>query len=80
MFRHEIKLDQALILKLENFFLFPATIYAKSWLTCANAANAANNDLKFYKEIIAYREINTNISEIAEKKFKNHLWYLGMVN
>ena len=47
------------------------------WFRAPNSVMAPNEDLKFIKNIIKYRQIDQNISEKALGKYLNHLWYLN---
>lgn len=77
VFREQFKLTTKELNNLEQFCLFASIIYVKAWLSSPIPSDAAINDLNFFKNIKHYIKVNEKISKMAEKKFKNHLWYLG---
>ena len=60
--------------------IFLVRIYIKFWFSATNAIEAPRLDLECLKSFYAYRNINSDISEIGLKKFSNHLWYLSPEN
>lgn len=62
---------------LTEFNLFVVKIYLKNWFFCTVPSYAPLNDLNMIKDLVQYGAINKPISDIAIKKLKDHLWYLG---
>ena len=64
------------ISKLRRFCTFSALIYCPWWFSCSSAVDAPSNDLKLYKSILKYSEIDEVVSNSAKKAFQCHLWFL----
>lgn len=62
---------------LREICIFLVRLYVKAWFRCTIGVEAANNDLNFLKDSVAYSEIDRDISKIVLKKICNHLWYLS---
>lgn len=77
MFRDEFHLTASEKKSLTEICLFIVKIYVKAWFMSPLAAAAPEHDLKFLKSLHDYREINSTVSQIAIKRFSNHLWYLS---
>lgn len=52
-------------------------IYIKYWFECSVPTKAAVNDLKLYKELIEYEEIDKPIADAVIQVLSRHLWYLS---
>ncbi len=62
--------------KIRTFAIFITHIYAKWWLTCEKAVDAAWNDLKLYHHLQAYKAVDEGIAASAIKALERHRWYL----
>lgn len=67
---HEIK-------KLYSLCKFIVFVYIESWYEAPLAISAPNNDLKLFRKLYDYSNIDSKISVVTIKKLKNHLWYLS---
>ena len=77
LFREQFILSHRNLNAMRDICLFLIIIYVSMWFRAPNSVMAPNEDLKFIKNIIKYREIDQNISEKALGKYLNHLWYLN---
>lgn len=64
-------------LQMSQFIVFS---YIEAWFTSPFPAKAPYHDLHFVKKLEDYKNIDAEISKVAIKKFKNHLWYLSAEN
>ena len=62
--------------KLRAFAVFVTHLYVPWWLTCRQAVDAPYNDLKLYKNLLAYQAVDATISAAALRAFQRHEWYL----
>lgn len=62
---------------LERFVLFGAFLYVKNWFEAPISANAAFNDLAFWKEAGKYRTFDKEIAITIKKALQPHLWYIS---
>ncbi len=62
--------------KIRAFAIFITHIYAKWWLTCEKAVDAAWNDLTLYHHLQAYKAVDEGIAASAIKALERHRWYL----
>ncbi len=62
--------------KIRAFAIFITHIYAKWWLTCEKAVDAAWNDLTLYHHLQAYKAVDEGIATSAIKALERHRWYL----
>lgn len=77
LFSDQLNLDRKTIEALEKLCVFIVCIYAKSWLTCRFASEAAVLDIDFLKNIRAFRSIDKPVQEAVQEKFSRHTWYLS---
>jgi hypothetical protein len=77
LFRHQVQLNHREETALKDICCFVVTCYAQNWFTCIDLIEAPLNDIIFLKKIMSYKDINPSISNIAIKKFCNHLRYLN---
>lgn len=61
---------------LAEISIFIVKFYVKAWFTAPNPITCPNNDLKFFQDLIAYKNKNEKVAEAALDKITNHLWYL----
>jgi len=61
--------------QLRDICIFIVKVYVESWFRCPNAVAAPFNDFIFLKALADYPD--PIISEVALRKFCNHLWYLS---
>jgi hypothetical protein len=52
-------------------------LYAQYWFTCQIAADAPYNDLKFFKKLVQYAEVDPEVSAATVRTFRRHVHYLG---
>lgn len=76
MFREQFSLSKGELDGLREVCMYVIVIYVKIWFPATLAAKAPSNDLQLLKDLINYREINIEVSKVAQKKMLNHLWYL----
>jgi hypothetical protein len=57
---------------------FYYNVYIEKWFRSHVAIEAPCQDILFIQSLINYENINKQISNIALKKFCNHLWYLNL--
>ncbi|XP_010873297.2 uncharacterized protein LOC105013451 isoform X3 [Esox lucius] len=62
--------------EIRAFAFFVTHIYAKWWLTCEKAVDAAWNDLTLYHHLQAYKAVDEGIAASAIKALERHRWYL----
>ncbi len=62
--------------KIRAFAIFITHIYAKWWLTCEKAVDAAWNDLTLYHHLQAYKAVDEDIAASAIKALERQCWYL----
>ncbi len=62
--------------KIRAFAIFITHIYAKWWLTCEKAVDAAWNDLTLYHHLQAYKAVDEGIAASVIKALERHRWYL----
>lgn len=60
-----------------EFCIFVVKVYVKQWITCKSAIQAPVNDLRFLRNLRAYRQQNEVIGKAAIEAFLRHLWYLS---
>lgn len=77
LFRKQLKLKSKVEKSLSEICIFIVLIYVRAWFTCPLAPAAPNHDLQFIKKLQDYKLIDSNLSQVSLKKFKNHLWYLN---
>ena len=77
LFRSEFKLTVTEEKNLKEFCMFACLIYVKAWISSPDTIDAAVNDLILFRQMKQYSSVNKIISDMAIKKFQNHLWYLG---
>ncbi|GBP37235.1 hypothetical protein EVAR_35668_1 [Eumeta japonica] len=62
---------------LQDYCLFIAVIYVKSWLGCSLAVKTPYQDLCFLKRLMEDETVDKLISKAALSGFSQHLWYLS---
>lgn len=77
LFRHQLDLDDSLVIKLKRISIFVCCLYIRYWNKAPNVLNAPKNDLSFMQQLQLYKEYDREVAEAAIKGFKDHLWYLG---
>ena len=80
IFRNEFPLNQEEYSSIRDTCVFLINIYIEPWILTPMAAMAPRVDLEFIKNIIHYKNVNEEISDVALKKIVNHLWYLSPEN
>lgn len=68
-------MDARTLTFIREIIKFLLKVYQKFWMRCPNATMAPYDDLQLLKEIVEYRSINAEISNIAFASFSKHLWY-----
>lgn len=77
IFRSQFKMSSKEIQALRRINIYTIRYHVKAWFRCNYAINAPSHDLSFMKNLYEYRKIDREMSELAVKKFCNHLWYLS---
>lgn len=77
LFQEQFSLSRTEASGLRHICIFIVLVYIKAWYCAPSAIQAPRQDLEFMKDLLNYKKINKNISEVASKKFSNHLWYLS---
>ncbi|CAH1114867.1 unnamed protein product [Psylliodes chrysocephalus] len=77
LFQEQFSLSRAEAPGLRHICIFIVLLYIKAWYCAPSAIHAPRKDLEFMKNLLNYKKINKNISEVASKKFSTHLWYLS---
>lgn len=60
-----------------NICIFTVFLYVKAWFQAPHVPSATRTDLELLKDIVRYKEKNSEIAEITLKKLLGHLWYLS---
>ena len=76
LFSHELAYSTAIQSKLERIVTFLALFYTCHWMTATIAADAPINDLLFMKDMIQFRQYDSQLSTAVLNKMQNHTWYL----
>lgn len=77
MFKGQFKMSSKEVQALRRIIVYTIRYHVKAWFLCTHAINAPNHDLSLMKSLYEYRKIDREMSELAVKKFCNHLWYLS---
>lgn len=77
MLKDEFKMSKKEVQALRRIIIYTIRHHVKAWFSCTDAIRAPNHDLNFMKDIYEYRKIDQEMSNLAVKKFSNHLWYLS---
>lgn len=77
LFQEQFSLSRTEASGLPHICIFIVLVYIKAWYCAPSAIQAPRQDLEFMKDLLNYKKINKNISEVTSKKFSNHLWYLS---
>lgn len=77
MFKSQFKMSSKEVQALRRIIVYTIRYHVKAWFLCSYAITAPNHDLNFMKSLYEYRKIDREMSELAVKKFCNHLWYLS---
>lgn len=79
-FQDQFKLTQKERSGISDICLFIVKLYIKAWFNAPYANKAPFLDLELCKELIEYKNIDKEISEVSRNKLINHLWYLNPAN
>jgi len=77
LFREQFKLTSQELQALRRDCLFNLTIYVKAWLSAPRSYDEQLNDLCLLHSLESYAEIDSQVSEVALRKMRGHLWYLS---
>lgn len=77
IFRQEYKLNKREYDSISDICIFIVRCYVRAWFNAPNACFAPRQDLQFLHDLYAYKTIDEKLSEVTQKKFINHLWYLS---
>lgn len=77
MFKSQFKMSSKEVQALRRIIVYTIRYHVKAWFLCTYAVTAPNHDLNLMKSLYEYRKIDREMSELAVKKFCNHLWYLS---
>ena len=76
-FRSQIQLSRMEIDVLRRICLFICTVYVSFWFAAAQATAAPTNDLLMLQLIEDYKQVDSKVAAVAEKKLRLQLWYLS---
>ncbi|KAL4103442.1 hypothetical protein QTP88_018819 [Uroleucon formosanum] len=76
LFSEQFKLNSKEKNIIYDICIFIVRIYVKYWFSSPVAAFAPSLDLELFKNLILYKKIDPDISNITIKKLSGHLWYL----
>lgn len=77
LFRNEFQLSTLEINGLRRICIFIVEVYVEAWFSAPLAVEAPYQDFVFLRKLENFKNIDAEISLVALKKFKNHLWYLS---
>lgn len=77
MFASQFKLEQTELNALRDVCWFIIKFYVEIWFQCTKPLRAPRLDFQFSKDILAYRSIDKETSEVVLKKFRTQSWYLS---
>lgn len=77
LFRESFKLTAKEEKELIDICIFLVDVYLTAWFTASLSSKVPHNDLSFVQQLHAYQSTDPVISEVALRKFCNHLWYLS---
>lgn len=77
LFRHQLDLDDNLIIKLRRASIFICCLYTRFWNRASDVFNAPKNDLCFMQQLQLYKDYDRDVAEAAIRALNDHLWYLG---
>lgn len=80
LFREEFDMVDCERIGVRDICIFVVKIYLKVWFKASVAVEAPMQTLTFLKNLHAYSNIDTHISNEAIRKLCNHLWYLSPEN
>ena len=69
-------IDNSNLQGLRHICLFIITIYVKVWLKALNSSDAPYNDLCLLQTLESYGAVDKQVTDIAIKKMRGHMWYL----
>ena len=75
-FSEQLDLDPDMVSDLKRFCSFFVTLYIPHFLSSSIGADAAINDLTFYKQLFDYRTVDPGLAEAALSVMARHGWYL----
>ena len=79
LFCEQFKLTSQELQALRRICLFTLTIYVKVWQSAPSSCDAPLNDLCLLQSLESYAEVDSQVSEVALKKMRGHLWYLSEI-
>lgn len=67
---------EKLLRNLEKMTKFICFIFARYWMECTKAADAAVNDIQLYKDLESFQQFYPEVATAALKKVRLHTWYI----
>ena len=77
LFAGQLGYDDDMVLKLQRMTQLIALLYVCAWLSAPIAANAAQNDLRLYADLLMYRKEDKDVAETALAAMRRHMGYLS---
>ena len=77
LFRKQFVMSAHELQALKRISLFTVTLYVQAWFNASNSCDAPFNDLCLLQRIESYAAVDSEISQVALKKLRGHLWYLS---
>src|SRR5678815_2779975 len=75
LFRSQFNMKEQEAAAMTRFANFAVRFYVPNWFSAPSAASAPRNDLKYLQELECCDDYE--LSVVASKALKRHLWYLG---
>ena len=63
--------------RVERFCVYALSFYIPTFFTSSRGCDAPSNDLKLYKELLEFREIDPTVASAALATMNRHGWYLA---
>lgn len=77
MFRRQFTLRPREESGLRQICVFIINFYVETWFSAPSAIKAPNHDLQLFQRLIAYQDVNADVSKACRSKLADHLWYLS---
>ena len=75
-FSEQLEYDEEVVADLIKFCSFTCTLFIPQFLSSSIGADAAINDLTFYKHLFNYKEIDPTLAEVGLAVMRRHGWFL----
>ena len=75
-FSEQLDLDEEFVQTLKQFCVFTTTIYIPYFLTSSVGRDSGYNDLKLFKTLFTFRNIDPKLADESLVVLRRHCWYL----